>query len=500
MCSRVLECAALCTHSWRTIRIRGAPAHGIRVAAPCSMLVPEMETLLPFVAVMKAKRSVLVVEDDLAVGKVLFALLKQAGYRVRHVTSGASALVAIGEASYDVVLSDLRMPGMDGMELLVALKEHDPALPVIMLTGHGTIALAVEAMRLGARNFLTKMPSREDLLSAVDAAAQVATAALDALPERRHSGGIVGSSSVMAECLSIVDRAAASSATVLVRGESGTGKELVARAIHDSSARAQGPFIAVHCAALSETLIESELFGHVAHAFTGAGPVDKPGRIELAEGGTLFFDEIGDVPPAVQVKLLRFLNDHKYTPVGGTRERKADVRFVAATHRDLEAMLEREEFREDLFYRINVVPVELPPLRERGDDVAELVRHFVHELGPSNGKPDLTVSTDALTALRGYSFPGNVRELANMIERLIIFCDTEAIEAADVEREFATRPSSTSQPSSSSDSLSSDIAATKKAAVLDALARTHGNKTKAAVALKMSRRTLYNWIDRFEIE
>ncbi len=448
---------------------------------------------------MSEERSVLVVDDDVAVGKVLFALLKQAGYRVRHVTSGAAALVAIGEASYDAVISDLKMPGMDGMELLAALKEHDPALPVVMLTAHGTIELAVEAMRLGAADFLTKMPEREALLYVVDKVTQVAAKAQGAPPERVSGPtGIVGSSPAMRECLSVVERAAKSSSMVLVRGESGTGKELVARAIHDQSPRQSASFIAVHCAAIPENLLESELFGHVKGAFTGATG-DKPGRVELAEGGTLFFDEIGDVPLSIQVKLLRLLQEKAYTPVGGTSEREADVRFVAATHRDLEAMVAEGTFREDLFYRLSVIPIHLPPLRARGADVEVLAKHFLKELGPDNGREGLTFTADALSALAKHDFPGNVRELANVVERLVIFSDGARIEASDVARELSSRPKISAAAASSSDSLAEDLAATKRAAVEDALARAGGNRTKAARLIGVSRRTLYNWMDELAI-
>jgi DNA-binding NtrC family response regulator len=462
------------------------------------MLVWSIERLVPFVPEMSEPRSILVVDDDVAVGKVLFALLKQAGYRVRHVTSGHAALVAIGEASYDAVISDLRMPGMDGMALLAALKEHDPALPVVMLTAHGTITLAVEAMRLGAQDFLEKPPDREALLYVMDKVTRVAAAALDAPPERKQSKGIIGSSPTLTRCLSLVDKAAKTSATVLIRGESGTGKELVARAIHDQSARRDGPFIAVHCAALPENLLESELFGYVKGAFTGAAS-DKPGRVEVADQGTLFFDEIGDVPPSIQVKLLRLVNEKEYTPVGGTRVHKADVRFVTATHRDLEAMVEDGRFREDLFYRLNVVPVTLPPLRERGDDITVLARHFLSELGPANGHPGLSFTDDALVALRAHAFPGNVRELANMIERLVIFCDGDAITQTDVDRELSSRARPPNAAASSSDSLADDIKATKKSAVEDALVRAHENRTKAARILGISRRTLYNWMEELGI-
>jgi DNA-binding NtrC family response regulator len=344
-------------------------------------------------------------------------------------------------------------------------------------------------MRLGAQDFLEKPPDREALLYVMDKVTRVAAAALDAPPERKQSKGIIGSSPTLTRCLSLVDKAAKTSATVLIRGESGTGKELVARAIHDQSARRDGPFIAVHCAALPENLLESELFGYVKGAFTGAAS-DKPGRVEVADRGTLFFDEIGDVPPSIQVKLLRLVNEKEYTPVGGTRVHKADVRFVTATHRDLEAMVEDGRFREDLFYRLNVVPVTLPPLRERGDDITELARHFLSELGPANGHPGLSFTDDALVALR---------ELANMIERLVIFCDGDAITLNDVDRELSSRARPQSAAASSSDSLADDIKATKKSAVEDALVRAHENRTKAARILGISRRTLYNWMEELGI-
>jgi DNA-binding NtrC family response regulator len=353
-------------------------------------------------------------------------------------------------------------------------------------------------MRLGAQDFLEKPPDREALLYVMDKVTRVAAAALDAPPERKQSKGIIGSSPTLTWCLSLVDKAAKTSATVLIRGESGTGKELVARAIHDQSARRDGPFIAVHCAALPENLLESELFGYVKGAFTGAAS-DKPGRVEVADQGTLFFDEIGDVPPSIQVKLLRLVNEKEYTPVGGTRVHKADVRFATATHRDLEAMVEDGRFREDLFYRLNVVPVTLPPLRERGDDITELARHFLSELGPANGHPGLSFTDDALVALRAHSFPGNVRELANMIERLVIFCDGDAITQTDVDRELSSRARPPNAAASSSDSLADDIKATKKSAVEDALVRAHENRTKAARILGISRRTLYNWMEELGI-
>ncbi|RLB54906.1 MAG: two-component system response regulator [Deltaproteobacteria bacterium] len=450
---------------------------------------------------MTTRHSVLIVDDDPAVGASLFRLLKQAGYDVRHEASGAAGLKAVADANFDVVISDIRMPGMDGMELLEALRDHDRSLPVVMLTAHGTIKLAVEAMRLGAKDFLTKPFEREAVLSVIDTALRATEVAQNAPPElARGSGGLVGSSKVMAECLSLVDRAAKGPAMVLVTGESGTGKELVARAIHDRSGRSDGPFIPVHCAAVPANLIESELFGHMKGIFTDA-TADRPGRVELAEGGTLFLDEVGDIPLSTQVKLLRLLANREYTPLGATSERKADVRFVAATHRDLNAMVAEGTFREDLLFRINVIPVHLPPLRDRDGDIAELAQHFLREIAETNGRSGMSFSEGALAVLGAHSFPGNVRELANLVERLVIFTDADTIEAADVEGHLGeSRPSSPPAAPDDGGTLAEQAKATRFRAVTNALARTKNNKTQAARLIEVSRRTLHNIIDEMKAE
>jgi two-component system response regulator AtoC len=316
---------------------------------------------------------VLVVDDDAAVGTVLAALLAQAGMKAKHVVSGEAALRALEHEPADVVVTDLRMPGMDGMQLLSRIAAMSPGLPVIMLTAHGTVPLAVEAMRTGAADFVLKPFDREQIVFVVRKAMYAA----------RHSEGreaaasttqapLVSSSPAMREVNELVARAARSTATVLIRGESGTGKELAARAIHDQSRRSKGPFVVIHCAALPDTLLESELFGHEKGAFTGA-VCRKPGRIELADGGTLFLDEIGDVPLTMQVKLLRVLQERTFERLGGTESVKVDVRFVAATHQDLDAMVRAKAFREDLYYRLSVVPIVTPPLRARTGDIAPLV-------------------------------------------------------------------------------------------------------------------------------
>jgi DNA-binding NtrC family response regulator len=314
--------------------------------------------------------SVLVVDDDLAVGKVLSALLRQDGFEAVHVPSAEEALGVLDSRPFELVISDVRMPGMDGLELLRAIGARWPELPVVLLTAHGSVPMAVEAMKAGAADFMLKPFERDEILFVVGKALARTSRAAEATPPIELGGsGIVGTSTAMTDVLATIRKVASGAATVLVRGETGTGKELVARAVHESGARKEYPFVRVHCAALPDTLLESELFGYEKGAFTGA-VTRKPGRVELAHRGTLFLDEIGDITPQVQVKLLRVLQEREFERVGGTQTIKVDVRFVAATHRDLEAMVARGEFREDLFYRLNVVALRVPSLRERIEDIA----------------------------------------------------------------------------------------------------------------------------------
>jgi len=448
---------------------------------------------------MPEQASVLVVDDEPSVGETLSSLLTQAGYESRYVVSAAAALTAVERGCFNCVISDYRMPKMNGMELLAALKQRDPALPVIMLTAHDTVPLVVEAMRLGVADFLTKPFDRDELIYAVQKAAQLAARAQASPPKHPSSGDMIGSSAIMAECTSRLARAAKSQATVLLQGESGTGKELAARAIHSQSARKNGPFIAVNCGAIPENLIETELFGHKKGAFTTAVS-NKPGRVALAEGGTLFLDEIGDVPESFQVKLLRLLQEKEYTPVGGVREVKPDVRFVTATHRDLEDRVKHGKFRQDLFFRLNVLTVSLPPLRDRGADIREIAREFLAELGPANGRPELSFTDEALEAMTHYSFPGNVRELRNLVERLVVWSDTNVLGPSEVAREL---PSSAGVHADDGedlgDTLNRKLRAIKKEHALEALERTGGNITQAATLLNIARRTMHNWMEELGI-
>ncbi|WP_224242208.1 sigma-54-dependent transcriptional regulator [Hyalangium gracile] len=454
------------------------------------------------------KGSVLLVDDDPAVAKVLGALLAQAGLTVHTTKSGAEALAVLGQKPIDVVVSDVRMPGMSGLELLAEVTRAYADVPVVLITAHGTVPMAVEAMKAGAADFILKPFDREEILFTIRKA--LLRAQGDAERSPLKTSAFVGRGTAMAEVEALLTRAAAGTATVLLRGESGTGKELAAKVVHDASPRRSGPFVKLHCAALPETLLESELFGYEKGAFTGAA-TRKPGRVELANGGTLFLDEIGDITPHVQVKLLRLIQEKEFERLGGTQTLKVDVRFVAATHRPLEEMVKKGEFREDLFYRLNVVPVWLPPLRARPEDTEPLARHFLEVHAKANGRQPFTLSADALQALQAQPWPGNVRQLQNFMERLVVLSDGPTLTGEDVARELARQPGlmptatqaappSASAPVASSSgsepkTLESQRRDTERQALLDALKRAGDNRTLAARLLGISRRTLYNKLE-----
>jgi len=416
------------------------------------------------------------------------------------------AVVALDEllqGDVHVLVTDLRMPGLDGMQLLARALESCPDVPVVVLTAHGTVPLAVEAMRLGAADFVEKPFDRDDVLSAVRTAALKVQKA----GHRPPGGGLAtlrGESAAMAAVRNAIRRAAAGSATVLIRGENGSGKELVARAIHDASPRAKGPFVAINCAALPESLIESEIFGHMKGAFTGATK-DKPGRIELADGGTLFFDEIGDYPESIQLKLLRVLQEREVQRLGSTESARIDVRFVTATNRNLRAAVESGAFRADLFYRLNVIPINVPPLRAREGDVTLLAEYFLRRAAEANGKSGLGVEAEALRLLAAHSWPGNVRQLENFMERLVVFADGGVVRRTDVERELATDdewlPSYRvdTERVAEPQRLADARAKAEREAIVRALSRAGNNRSQAARILNMSRRTLYNKLAEYDL-
>ncbi len=381
---------------------------------------------------MENSRSILIVDDEPNIRRVLEAVFTKDKYRVFTAENGRKALDIISaEANLDVLLCDLIMPDLNGVEVLKAAKEMNPGLSIVMITAHGTIRTAVEAMRLGAFDYVTKPFDMDEIKLIVKNALEHSqliaenTQLRQELKSRFKFNEIVGSSGKMQEVYKIVERVANSNATVLIRGESGTGKELIAKAIHYNSPRADKPFIAVSCAALPETLLESELFGHEKGAFTGAAG-QKLGRFELANQGTLFMDEIGELSPGMQVKLLRALQERQFERVGGTKTINVDVRLIAATNKDLEQAVAVNDFRADLYYRLQVIQVFLPSLRERKEDIPLLVEHFITKFNDANGRSIKYVSKAAMDLLMCYSWPGNIRELENAIERSVVLADSDA--------------------------------------------------------------------------
>ncbi|MEY4549760.1 MAG: hypothetical protein RL685_5955 [Pseudomonadota bacterium] len=475
---------------------------------------------------------VLIVDDDAAVRQVLCGLLSQAGMIAAEAASAQEAEVQLEKHPVDVVISDVRMPGLDGLGLLRRIRQHWPEIGVVMLTAHGTIQLAVEAMKSGANEFMLKPFDREEVLFVVRKVGEQSRregAVPPRVPAVADSGApFVGGAPVMRELSELVRRAASGMATVLIRGETGTGKELVARAIHEQSARRAKPFIKLNCAALPDSLLESELFGYEPGAFTGAAR-HKPGRVELAHGGTLFLDEIGDVPLSTQVKLLRILQERELERVGGVKTIKVDVRFVAATHRDLESLVQAGAFRQDLFFRLNVLPLRVPPLRERLQDVRPLAEHFIRAACANNGKPLLTFAPPAWELLEARAWPGNVRELEHFVERLVVFSDEQLITRRDVERELLRGTANQVLPAAGAESRPSAGRAVpahaepgraeapagrteelptgldehrrnaEREAVLQALSRAGNKRTVAARLLGVSRRTLYNKLEELGI-
>jgi two-component system response regulator AtoC len=440
---------------------------------------------------------VLVVDDDPAVGKVLAALLGQAGIACHHVPDASRALEALAARAIDVVVTDLRMPGTSGVELLEDVVERWPEIPVVLLTAHGSVEVAVEAMKKGAADFLLKPFDREEILFTVRkqlARARHGERAPEAAPVAR---GGVSASPRMREVEDMIRRAAKGDVTVLIRGESGSGKELAARAIHEAGPRRDAPFVKIHCAALPDTLIESELFGYEKGAFTGAAS-RKPGRVELAQGGTLFLDEIGDVSPLIQVKLLRLLQDREFERLGSTQTLKSTARFVAATHQPLEELIKQRTFREDLFYRLNVLPIWIPPLRERPEDIESLATSFCRQFGRSNGRGELRIAEQALAVLKTLPWPGNVRQLQNFVERLVVLSDGDELTAKDIEREllrYSAVPAAGGPPGT----LEASRLDAEKAALVAALAQARNNRSLAARLLGISRRTLYHKLEEHGI-
>jgi DNA-binding NtrC family response regulator len=434
---------------------------------------------------------ILVVDDEPAQRELVCGFLRKRGFDVAEAGGGKEAVARFKQEPFDLVLTDQRMPDLSGLEVLEAVRSTSPETAVVIITAHGTIETAVSAVKAGAADYLTKPLNLDDLLHRVDRVRERQRLVAEnrelreALAERHRVEGIIGDSGRMQEVLSLVRRVAPSDATVLIRGESGTGKELIANALHHASSRAAGPLVKVNCAALAESLLETELFGHEKGAFTGAVAARK-GRFELADGGSIFLDEIGDLPPQVQVKLLRVLQEREFERVGSSRPVKVNVRLLAATHRDLEALAREGRFREDLYYRINVVTIVLPPLRERREDLPPLIEHFLRVFAGKNGKTVRGLTREARETLLRYDYPGNIRELENLIERAVVLTRDDVIGLEDLPLTLEAAAPESGEGAG----LLAAVEGLERRMIREALAKADGTQTRAAELLGISERVL----------
>ena len=444
----------------------------------------------------KHNAAVLVIDDEEVMRDILGTLLEREGYSVRLASSGQEGLDLAKSLPFDAVIVDVMMPGIDGLQVLDELKKHDEELPVLMITAYASMESAIAAMKKGAFDYITKPFKNDEVLvvirNAVERRQLIAenTALKRNLQAQTHNfAGIIGRSPKMKQVFDLIIQAAPSRSTILITGESGTGKELVARAIHERSARAARAFVPIHCGALPREVLESELFGHEKGAFTGAVNA-KPGLVDLADGGTLLLDEIGEMEPDSQVKLLRALETGMFFRVGGTRPRSVDIRIVAATNRDLAEAMRAGEFRQDLYYRINTITVSLPPLRERREDIALLAQHFVESKAAYGAK---RLSPATLAVLEAYAWPGNVRELLHAIERGVILSKGDEIEPADLPPEVLGAGAPPTAPGGSLESI-------ERTHIVSTLRQVTGHRGKAAALLGIDPKTLYRKIIGYQIK
>ncbi len=455
---------------------------------------------------------ILIVDDEVAIRKALERFLTGLKYEVSIAGDGETAIAILEKEQFDLALVDLVMPKLDGIELIRRMKAMQPAIVPIVLTGFGTITSAVEAMKAGAYHYLTKPFELDDIASLIATALEHRQLKEEnrllksALREKYRFESIVGTSDEMAAVFDMIEKVAATDSTVLVTGESGTGKELVAKAIHFNSDRASNALVVVNCAAIPEELLESELFGHMKGAFTGA-VATHAGRFDAANNGTIFLDEIGDMSLKLQVKVLRVLQEQRFEPVGSTQTHQVDVRIIAATNQDLELAVREKRFREDLYYRLNVIPIHIPPLRERAGDIPMLLQHFIQKFGDGRGDRDMLPET--MEYLMQYRWPGNVRELENVVERLMVLKREGVIEPSDLPEKLVG-----AKPVAASAALANgpiDIPETglsfkkavndfEKRLIMGALSKTGGNKNKAANLLKLNRTTLVEKIKKKKLD
>lgn len=451
------------------------------------------------------KPKILIIDDDTSLRRVLEYNLLEAGYAVAAAASGEEGLPLFADIEPSLVITDMNMPGMSGMEVLKNIKERSPETLVIIITAFGSVDIAVEAMKAGAYDYITKPFNRDELRLIVAKALQFSGLAVEnqrlksELSDRSDFRTIIGSSAQMESVFTIVRKVADTDASVLISGESGTGKELIARSLHAGSRRSSRPFVAINCAAIPRDLLESELFGHVKGAFTGAIK-DKTGKFQLADGGTLFLDEVGELPLELQPKLLRALQERVVEPVGGNSQQKLDVRIVAATNLDLEKAVEEGVFREDLYYRLAVIPIHLPPLRQRRDDIPLLLRHF----SVKHGAGEVTFDKAALSLLTAYVWPGNVRELENLVERLLILRSGDTITSGELPEKIrnGTAHSGTTSDSACVINLPAEgysLEQLEREVVVQALERNQWNQAAAARFLRIPRHTLIYRMEKYAI-
>ena len=444
-----------------------------------------------------AQMSLILVDDDADFRSMTARTLRKFGHTVQDCESGEAALELFDRHSFDVAIVDLSMPGMSGLDLLGHIKERASETESVMLTGQATVRTAVEAMKLGAHDYLSKPVEMDELRVVIEKAYQASRLRKEnrqlkvALERTRPTFDMIGESTAMKEVLRLIERAGPTDKPILIQGESGAGKELVAQALHQASEVSDNPMITINCAALPEQLLESELFGHEKGAFTGATSA-KPGLFEVADGGTLFVDEIGELAPSLQAKFLRVLEDGSLRRVGSTKERKVNVRIISATNRDMEQEVKKGQFREDLYYRIDVLTLRLPPLRQRQGDIKLLAIHFAGD--------EWQIEPNAMNAIQNYSWPGNVRQLINAIERAKILADDEVIRIGNLPEVVASCASD--EPASVSDSNSEagdDLDSIQKVHIAELMVREEGNKARVARLLGVSRRTLYRLLEKYEI-
>ena len=449
---------------------------------------------------------ILVVDDELNMRLVLGAMLKKEGHQVAMASDGREALAILGKEEMDVVVTDLKMPNLDGLGLLSRVMDSWPATPVIIITAHGTVATAVDALKKGAFDYITKPFEQDDLKLVISKAIKTRNlnrGELAATGDDLDRSGIVGSGEAMAKVFETIGRVAPTTTTILITGETGTGKELVANAIHANSPRRENPFIKINCAAIAENLMESELFGYEKGAFTGA-VIAKPGRFELAHKGTLFLDEVGELPREMQVKLLRVIQEQAFERVGGIRTFQVDVRLLAATNRDLLSDVRAGRFREDLFYRLNVLPIRLPALREHREDIPSLIDYFVAKFNRKLGRSIAGVQQPVRDLMNRYDWPGNIREMENLLERMVLMAQGDVLALEDLPPEIqqaAERVSSLPHASTGpfKDVIRSQTEEVERQLILRALDDCDGNVTRAAKVLGLSRKGLQLKMIRYQL-